>query len=102
MPLLVPITALKRIPPGPPLVVPDDMTKMEMRDAHWSTVQGRFRFCIDDAGRVTIVDVVQSTRLLAYDRKIIGWLKAAVYEPYRDDVGTAPVCSFITFRYSQR
>ena len=82
--------------------LPDNDTMAEIRASHVSTVTGRFRVCIDDTGHIESVVTLQSTGFAGYDRDVLGATKAWVYKPFLVDGQPMPVCTTLTYIYSQR
>jgi hypothetical protein len=87
---------------GEKRITPDDDTKREIHKAGIGRLVGKFRVCIDDAGAVESVLPFQSTGFASYDREIIGGIQQWVYSPYLADKQPVPVCTSVTFIYSQR
>ena len=86
---------------GEKLITPDDATKSAIHEARVSRIQGSFRFCLDETGKVESVLPMRSTGYADYDRKIIGAIRRWRYAPYKVDDQPVPVCSAVTFIYSQ-
>ena len=87
---------------GEKLIVPDEATKSAIHEARVPRILGSFRFCLDDTGKVESVLPMRSTGYADYDRKIIAAIRAWRYSPYKVDEQAVPVCSAVTFIYSQR
>jgi hypothetical protein len=83
-------------------IVPDDDTKSQVRQIRGEKVTGTFRLCLDEAGRVESVLPMKSTGLPAYDRDLLAGMARWRYSPYTIDGKPVPVCTAITFIYSQR
>ncbi len=60
---------------GEKLVVPDADTLAAVRQSG-STLRGVFKYCVDQAGAVLSVNVMQSTGVANYDARIIGAMRA--------------------------
>jgi hypothetical protein len=84
-------------------IVPDDDTKMAiMRVPRWvQPLIGSFRVCLDESGRVESVLPMRSTGFPAYDHKLLTAMAQWRYSPYMVDDQPVPVCTAITFLYSQ-
>ncbi|HEY5921615.1 MAG TPA: hypothetical protein VIV11_08085 [Kofleriaceae bacterium] len=82
-------------------IAPDDETKTEIQQSGLSRIIGKFRVCLGDTGRVESVLPMLSTGFAAYDRRIIGGIQAWAYSPYQVDGEPVPVCTAVTFIYSQ-
>ena len=62
-----------------------------------------WKLCIDESGAVKETKVLKASGFAAYDAKIERELKTWAYKPYLTPVGRAvPVCTAVTFIYSQR
>ncbi len=86
---------------GTATIVPNDMTKLAIREAGAFRIIGTFRLCVDSSGRVESVLPTRSTGFADYDRKIIAGMMQWAYSPYTvNGVGVA-VCTAVTFIYSQ-
>ncbi|HEY5934675.1 MAG TPA: hypothetical protein VIU61_08570, partial [Kofleriaceae bacterium] len=84
-------------------ILPDDATKTEIQRSGKERVLGSWKMCIDERGEVTEVKVLKTTGFPAYDTKIETAIKAWQYKPYLTPVGRAiPVCTAVTFIYSQK
>lgn len=101
-PLLLPEGSLPKRRTGDAMVIPDDDTKTDIQRSGVSRLIGQFRVCIDRTGKVDSVLPFHPTGAPAYDRKIVRSVSAWTFEPYLDATGPIPVCSAITFIYSQR
>ncbi|MGE0404113.1 MAG: energy transducer TonB [Kofleriaceae bacterium] len=106
-----PEPAPKTIPPkmleanriaGDKAIVPDDETKTEMMRAHKDKVIGTFKVCLDSAGTIREVRMLKSTGFSPYDEKIMSGIRAWKYKPYIADGKAVPVCTAVTFIYSQK
>ncbi len=86
---------------GTRLVVPDPEDKMTMMSRGETRAKGRFRVCIDEHGTVESVVPVVSTGLPRYDRQIVLALDAWRYSPFLVDSEPVPICTYITFVYTQ-
>jgi hypothetical protein len=88
---------------GTKFIAPDDHTKTQIARRHLRQIQGSFRVCLDEAGAVESVLPFRSSGFAAYDRKIIATIASTWrYAPYKVDDVAKPVCTAITFIYSQR
>jgi hypothetical protein len=102
-PVIVPPKALEahRIS-GSKLIVPDDDVKFALRKLGATRLVGSFKLCIDETGHVTHVTTIRSTKAPSYDQKITARLYSWVYAPYIDEGRPTPVCTAVTFIYTQR
>ena len=87
---------------GQVLVVPEDETKVAIQEKGISRLIGQFRLCIDEGGKVESVLPLKSTGFAPYDRTIIGAIEKWVYSPYKVGDQAVPVCTVVTFIYTQR
>lgn len=83
-------------------IVPDDETKWQIRKYRGQKIRGTFRLCLDEAGRVESVLPLLSTGFPAYDRDLLAKMALWIYSPYKVDGAPVPVCTSITFIYTQR
>jgi hypothetical protein len=88
---------------GAPYIAPDDDTKTAiMRAPRWvQPIIGSFRVCLDETGRVESVLPMKSTGFPAYDQKLLTGIGLWRYSPYMVDDQPVPVCTAVTFVYSQ-
>jgi hypothetical protein len=82
-------------------IVPDDKTKTAIFQSRKDRVIGSYKLCIDTAGKVSSVGQLRSTGFAAYDTKIIEQLRTWTYKPFLIDGKPEPVCTAVTFIYSQ-
>jgi TonB family protein len=82
-------------------IVPNDVTKVEIQRSGKTRVVGVWKFCIDTAGAITSVNQLKSTGFTAYDQKIQAAIRTWVYRPYKVNGKDVPVCSAVTFVYTQ-
>ncbi|MDX2091374.1 MAG: hypothetical protein SFX73_26175 [Kofleriaceae bacterium] len=93
---------------GSKRIVPDDETKVRIQKAmnrqRSSSVKltARFRLCVDEAGQVESVLPLSVTGYPKYDQDLMAGMRQWVYAPYKVDDQPVPVCTAITFIYSQR
>jgi hypothetical protein len=82
-------------------IPPTDLDRYAIQEAGNPTVTGSFRVCIDDTGVVESVLPYRSTGLAGYDARIIATMMQWKYSPYMVDDQAVPVCTAVTFIYSQ-
>jgi hypothetical protein len=83
-------------------IVPDDLTKVRIAEHHVNRLVGQFRLCLDDKGSPESILPLRSTGFADYDAKIMLQMHDWRYKPYAiEDQPPTPVCSRITFIYSQ-
>ncbi len=83
---------------GTKAIVPDDSDKRRIN----GKLVGSFRLCIDEEGTVDWVLPLQSTGVAGYDAKLLAGIRSWKYSPYKIDDVAIPVCTRVTFIYSQR
>lgn len=87
---------------GSPAIVPDDETKDDIREARRTKLVGSFKLCLTAEGTVASVDGLKATGFPAYDHKIMREMRKWRYRPYSVGGKAIPVCTAVTFIYSQR
>ena len=88
---------------GEKQIKPDDVTKTEIGRSGKDKVIGSFKLCISNAGAVTQVTQLKSSGFPAYDTKIINKMRTEWrYKPYMVNGKAVPVCTAITFIYTQK
>jgi TonB family protein len=84
-------------------ITPDDHTRTAIFHAgHQGQIVGSFKLCLSTTGRVTSVTQLKSTGWPAYDARIEQGIRAWRYLPFLVDGTPAPVCTAVTFIYTQR
>jgi len=83
-------------------ILPDDLTKVDIRRSGKSKLVGSYKLCISIEGTVTDVRQMKSTGFADYDEKIMSELRQWRYRPYLVDGKPAPVCTAVSFIYSQK
>ncbi len=87
---------------GTKMIVPDDGTKRGFQKAGLAHLVGTFQLCIDDQGKVGNLAMLRSTGSPMYDGEIMRGMSQWEYAPYVDDGKPVPVCTAVTFIYTQR
>ena len=88
---------------GEKKIVPDDVTKTEISRSGKDRIIGSFKLCITVAGAVSSVTQLKSTGFPAYDNKILGKMRNEWrYKPYMVNGKAVPVCTAVTFIYTQK
>ncbi|GAB4567050.1 MAG: hypothetical protein Tsb0020_19300 [Haliangiales bacterium] len=102
-PQVVPQVAVegKRIA-GEKQIQPDDTTKIQMQRDAKNRIVAVYKMCLNKGGAVTKINMVKSSGYPDYDRKIRSKMQEWRYQPYMVNGQAIPVCSSITFIYSQR
>jgi hypothetical protein len=87
---------------GDKLIEPDDVTKTEIQRAGRDHLSGTFKLCLSSAGTIESVAILKPTGFAAYDRKIESTIASTWrYRPFLVDNKPTPVCTAVTFKYSQ-
>jgi hypothetical protein len=87
---------------GEKLIRPDEVTTMEINRSGKERVVGSFKLCLSVGGVVTSVTMVKSTGFPAYDAKINNTIHSEWrYRPYNVNGKPVPVCTAVTFIYTQ-
>jgi len=98
-PPIVPPSTLRRLS-GETAIAPSDVIKTQMlREGHRRVV-GSFKICLSEAGRVTSIGAVGSTKYPEYDQRLMTAMRGWVYAPYLIQGRPAPVCSAVSFVYT--
>jgi len=103
-PQIVPPTLLEgsRIA-GDKIIVPDDVTKTEIQRSGKDRIIGSFRLCLTVDGSISSVNTIKQTGFPAYDAKIAAKIRSEWrYKPYMVNGKAVPVCTAVTFIYSQK
>lgn len=83
-------------------IYPSDRTKVEIQTSGTSRVVGSYKLCLDTSGHVEHVKQIRSTGFAAYDSKIVREISTWVYTPFMDEGKPTPVCTAVTFIYTQK
>lgn len=81
-------------------IVPDEATKRAIATAGDSKVVGSFKLCVDTSGKVSSVKPLKSTLFAAYDQTIEQAIHGWTYRPFVRDGKPTPVCTAVTFIYT--
>lgn len=102
-PLNVPPTLLEgsRIA-GNKIIVPDDATKAAITDSGKAKIIASFKLCVDPGGAVTTITLLKPSGFAAYDAKLRREMQVWKYKPYLVNGKAVPVCTAVTFIYSQQ
>lgn len=88
---------------GEKQIIPDDVTKTEIMRSGKDKVIGSYKLCLNASGAITSVTQLKSTGFPAYDNKILGKMRGEwKYKPYAVNGRAVPVCTAVTFIYSQK
>lgn len=86
---------------GDKSIVPDEPTKEAIEKSGREKAIGAFKLCVGTDGKVTSVTMLRSTRYPAYDARIAAEMKTWMYKPFEVDGTRTPVCTMMTFTFSQ-
>ncbi|HEY5928150.1 MAG TPA: energy transducer TonB [Kofleriaceae bacterium] len=86
---------------GDKIIVPDDATKVAITQSGKAKVVASLKLCIDATGVVTHVTVLKSSGFPDYDAKLKREMQLWKYKPYLVNRRPVPVCTAVTFIYSQ-
>ena len=88
---------------GEPKISPDDVTKTEISRSGKDRVIGSFKLCLTATGSISNVTMLKSTGFGSYDSKIQNKMRSEWrYKPYMVNGKAVPVCTAVTFIYSQK
>jgi len=83
-------------------IVPDDVTKVEIQRARKTKLVGTWKLCVTPEGNIGTVAQLKSTGFPAYDATITKTIRGEWrYRPFLVNGQPAPVCTAVTFIYSQ-
>ncbi len=87
---------------GEKQISPDDVTKTEIQRSGKSRIVGSFKLCLNVSGEITSVTMLKATGFPAYDNKIQSTMRGTWrYRPFNVNGKAVPVCTAVTFIYSQ-
>ena len=102
-PQIVPPVALEQSrTAGDPQIHPDDVTKTEIQRSGKDKIVGAFKLCVSATGTVANITQIKSTGFGSYDSKILREMHGWRYRPFMVNDKAVPVCTSITFVYSQK
>jgi hypothetical protein len=87
---------------GDKLIVPDDATKTEITRSGKTKIVASYKMCLDDTGVVDTVTMLKSSGFPSYDQKLEAGMRSWTYKPFMVNGKAAPVCTAVTFIYSQK
>lgn len=87
---------------GNKIIVPDDATKEQILQSGQQRIIASFKLCLDPQGNVASVSKLKSSGFPDYDAKITSQMQQWRYRPYQVDGKPVPVCTAVTFIYTQR
>jgi periplasmic protein TonB len=84
-------------------IVPEDVTKTEIQRSGKEKLIGSFKLCITAEGAVSQVNQLKSTGFPQYDNRIVSTIRNEWrYRPFMVNGKATPVCTAVTFIYSQK
>jgi periplasmic protein TonB len=84
-------------------IVPDDVTKTEIQRSGKDKLVGSYKLCITAEGNIAQVNQLKSTGFPSYDQKISSTIRGEWrYRPFMVNGKATPVCTAVTFIYSQK
>jgi hypothetical protein len=84
-------------------IQPDDVTKTEIGRSGKAKMVASFKICLNTGGGINDVKQLKSSGFPAYDAKLIRTIKSTwKYRPFLVNGKAAPVCTAVTFIYSQK
>jgi hypothetical protein len=87
---------------GDPRIAPDDDTKVAIRDAGKTKVVASFKLCASTTGAVYSVTMLKSSGFPGYDAQLKAGIQTWTYRPFVVEGKAVPVCTAVTFVYSQK
>jgi protein TonB len=87
---------------GEKSIQPDDMTKIQMQRDAKDRIDSNYKMCLSKTGEIASINMMKSSGYPEYDRKIQGKMQEWRYKPYLVNGEPSPVCTVITFIYTQR
>jgi hypothetical protein len=88
---------------GTTMIEPDDPTRIAIARAGKPQTVISLKLCIATDGAINTLRILKSSGFAAYDQKIVNTIRDEwKYKPYVVDGTPAPVCSAVTFIYSQQ
>jgi TonB family protein len=87
---------------GNKIIMPGEIEKITIDASREARVVASVELCVDPAGKVSKVRLVRSSGYPGYDEKIVAEMKSWEYQPVEVDGKAVPVCSVVTFIYSQQ
>lgn len=87
---------------GQKLIQPDDGTKLQMARDGRARVEASVKMCLSATGDVARTSLGRSSGYPEYDALILATMQGWKYRPYLVNAEPTPVCTQVTFIYSQR
>jgi len=87
---------------GNKMIIPNDVTKTEIQRSGKDRIIGSYKLCITTDGNISSIKQLKSTGFGAYDSKILAEMHNWRYRPYLVNGRAVPVCTAVTFVYTQK
>ena len=87
---------------GEPRIAPDAAEARLVERCHVARVVASFKLCVDTTGTPIVVDLLRSSRLPAYDGKLIAAMRTWRYQPYLFEGKPTEVCTAVTFIFAMQ
>ncbi len=87
---------------GDTAITPNDATKIKIEADGKTKIVGAFKLCVNVDGAVSSVSQLKATGYPSYDADILNGMRQWRYRPYQVNGKAVPVCTAVTFVYSQR
>jgi outer membrane biosynthesis protein TonB len=85
---------------GDPRVAPDLPDQRLVERCNVARVIAALKLCIDTTGTPIVVELLRSSRMPAYDGKLIAAMRTWRYKPYLAEGKPAEVCTAVTFVFA--
>lgn len=82
-------------------IVPGDKTKLAMKRSAQTRLIASIKMCLNDQGAVATAKMIKRSGYPDYDRKLQAGIRAWRYKPFKVNGRAVPVCTSVTFIYSQ-
>jgi periplasmic protein TonB len=88
---------------GEKQISPDDVTKTEIGRSGKTKLVASFKICLATSGAISNITMLKSSGFPAYDQKLTREMRSTwKYRPFMVNGKAAPVCTAVTFIYSQK
>jgi hypothetical protein len=87
---------------GKPRIIPPKLVRTAMARSGRSRIDADVRMCLSLSGLVVSLRIVRSSEFASYDLKLLENMRTWRYSPFLIDGKPSPVCTAITFVYTQR
>jgi hypothetical protein len=85
---------------GDPKIAPDAAEARLVERCNVARVIASFKLCVDVTGTPIVVDLLRSSRMPAYDGKLITAMRTWRYKPYLFEGKPTEVCTAVTFIFA--